>query len=104
MYIELQNPRGTNLVTGFTPITFSATSKQQYIVYANNYQNLVFSHWDDGTTNQSRLITPTHDTVLTAYYSIDTNQSTHDDNGKYYLDKKKQHGNQDNQYLVPQYN
>src|SRR6267143_620255 len=36
LYIELQNSNGVDQATGFTPVTFSAVSGQQYIVYPNN--------------------------------------------------------------------
>src|SRR5574337_1851203 len=68
MYIELQDLNGNDIASGYTPISFSTNSGQQYIVHANNYQSLVFSHWDDGTTNPARSITPTHNLALTAYY------------------------------------
>lgn len=39
-----------------------------YKVYASNYQNLVFDHWDDGSTNRVRSLTISEDTTITAYY------------------------------------
>ncbi len=69
MYMELQNSNGVDIATGFTPVSFSVTSGQQYIVYANDYQNIVFNHWEDGTTNHARTITPTQNMSITAYYS-----------------------------------
>ncbi|HYL65689.1 MAG TPA: fibronectin type III domain-containing protein [Nitrosopumilaceae archaeon] len=72
MYIELENSNGVVMASGFTPASFSAISGQQYIVFANNYQNFVFNHWDDGTTSQARPITPTQTVTLTASYSTGT--------------------------------
>lgn len=72
MYVELQNSSGNDITAGYTPVSFSTTSGQQYIVYANNYQNVIFSHWDDGSTNPARSITPTQDVTLTAYYGTGT--------------------------------
>lgn len=69
MFIELQDSKGHEIKTGDTPVTFSATSGQKYIVYANNYQNIIFNHWDDGTTNPARVITPTQSVTMTAFYS-----------------------------------
>src|SRR5207245_463452 len=63
---------GTTVKTGYTPVTFTATTGTQYTVNDSNYQNYVFNHWDDGSTNAARTITPTQNTVLTAYYSTGT--------------------------------
>ena len=69
LYIELQNTNGNDVAKGYTPVTFSAKSGQNYVVYANGYQKTQFNHWDDGTTNPARSITPTQSATLTAYYS-----------------------------------
>ncbi|WP_268543976.1 hypothetical protein, partial [Candidatus Nitrosotenuis cloacae] len=34
----------------------------------SNYQQYIFDHWEDGSTNSCRTITPTQDTTLTAAY------------------------------------
>src|SRR4029077_17344679 len=62
----------TTLTTGFTPLTSTVTAGNQYTVTAANYQTTIFNHWDDGSTNPSRTITPTTSTALTAYYSTGT--------------------------------
>src|SRR3989442_1167087 len=67
---------GTTVKTGYTPVTFTATTGTQYTVTVSNYQNYVFNHWDDGSTNAARTITPTQSTTLTAYYSTGTTTST----------------------------
>src|SRR2546426_3710263 len=67
---------GTTVKTGYTPVTFTATTGTQYTVTVSNYQNYVFNHWDDGSTNAARTITPTQSTTLTAYYSTGTPTST----------------------------
>jgi hypothetical protein len=59
---------GALVSTGYTTATYGATSGTQYTVCMANYQNYVFDHWEDGTTNACRNITPTQDTTLTAYY------------------------------------
>src|SRR5438105_914468 len=76
MYIEFENPSGSLIASGFTPVSFSATSGQQYIVYATNYQTTIFNHWDDGATNPYRSITPTQNLTLTAYYTTSTSSTT----------------------------
>src|SRR6185312_3065661 len=72
MFIELQNPQGRDISSGDTPVTCSATSGQHYIIYADSYKNIVFNHWDDGTTNPARSITPSASATLTAFYSTGT--------------------------------
>ncbi len=72
MFMELQNPDGSDIATGYSPASFSTQSGKQYLVYANGYQNYVFKHWDDGSTNPSRAITPTQSMTLTAFYSGST--------------------------------
>ncbi|HEX5458044.1 MAG TPA: fibronectin type III domain-containing protein [Candidatus Nitrosotalea sp.] len=72
MFIELQNSKGSDVERGDTPVTFTATSGQKYIVYANNYKNVIFNHWDDGTTNPARHVTPTQSSSMTAFYSTGT--------------------------------
>lgn len=62
---------GSRLVTsGFTPLTYTANAFDQYTVCTSNYQNYVFDHWDDSSTNNCRTITPTQDTTLTSYYEV----------------------------------
>ena len=62
---------GTTLVnSGFTPLTYTANANTQYTVCTSNYQNYVFDHWDDGSKNNCRTITPTQDTTLTSYYEV----------------------------------
>jgi len=72
MFIELQDSHGRDISSGDTPVTFSATAGQNYIIYANSFRKVVFNHWDDGTTNPARSITPSASTTLTAFYSTGT--------------------------------
>lgn len=72
MFIELQDSRGRDISSGDTPVTFSATSGQHYIIYANSFKNEVFDHWYDGSTNPAKSITPSASTILTAFYSTGT--------------------------------
>src|SRR5207249_734450 len=59
----------TVLTTGYTPITYTVNTGSQYNVTLANYNNYVFDHWEDGTTNSNRTITPTQSATLTAYYN-----------------------------------
>jgi hypothetical protein len=59
---------GTLVNTGYTPLTYTAAANTQYRVCVSDYQNTVFDHWEDGSTNNCRTITPTQAVTLTAYY------------------------------------
>jgi fibronectin type 3 domain-containing protein len=63
----------TTITTGFTPLNYTVTAGNQYTVTTANNQTAIFNHWDDGSTNSSRTMTPTANTVLTAYYSTGAN-------------------------------
>src|SRR5574337_1482504 len=69
MYVELHASNGTTLATGYTPMTFTIPSGSAYTVVSSNYQNYVFNHWGDGTTDSSITISPTQNTTLTEYYT-----------------------------------
>ena len=72
MWTVLRYANGTTITSGFTPVTFTATSGIQYVVHVGNYQNAVFNHWNDGNTSNYKTITPTQNVTLTAYYSTGT--------------------------------
>jgi hypothetical protein len=59
---------GLTIKTGYTPLTYTVNAGNQYTVTVANYQNYVFNHWSDGSANSSKIITPTQNTTLTAYY------------------------------------
>ncbi len=62
---------GTDIVqTGYTPLSYAATSGKTYTITVSNYQNYVFDHWMDGSKNRSISVTPTKATTLTAFYKI----------------------------------
>src|SRR2546425_1062074 len=69
-WIVVRDSSGNTIATGFTPITFTATTGSQYTIHAPDGQTHIFDHWDDGTTNSYRTITPTQDSTLVAYYRI----------------------------------
>src|SRR2546425_5336021 len=69
-WIALSDSSGNTIATGFTPITCTVTTGTQYTVFAPNGHVHVFNHWDDGSTDSSRTITPTQDTTFTSYYTI----------------------------------
>jgi len=76
MWNELHSSSGSTLATGYTTNTYSVTAGTQYIVYISNWQNIVFDHWDDGSTNPYRTITPTQPVTLTAYFSTGSTIAT----------------------------
>jgi hypothetical protein len=60
---------GTVLQSGFTPLQFSGDTGTDYRVSVANYNGIVFSKWqDDESTDRSRTINLSSDTVLTAIY------------------------------------
>ena len=65
---------GTNgnvLKTSFTPAFFSLNSGQQYRIGMGNYGSYYFDHWEDNlSTTNSRSVSITGDTTLTAVYRI----------------------------------
>src|SRR2546422_610751 len=69
-WIALSDSSGNTIATGFTPITFTATTGSQYNIHAPDGHLHIFDHWDDGSTNSFRTITPTQDSTLVAYYRI----------------------------------
>ena len=72
LWTVLRYTNGTTITSGFTPVTFTATSGIQYVVHVGNYQNAVFNHWNDGNTSSYKTITPAQDVTLTAYYFTGT--------------------------------
>ena len=60
---------GQTLGTGFTPVTFTLSSGQQYTTTVSGYGLWRFDHWlDNGSTNPSRVVSIASDTTLTAVY------------------------------------
>ena len=59
---------GTTTKSGYTTKTYSVTAGNTYTVTVANYNNYVFDHWSNGSTNSNLVITPTQSVTLTAYY------------------------------------
>ncbi|MDE1829119.1 MAG: spherulation-specific family 4 protein [Thaumarchaeota archaeon] len=64
-----------NTTSGFSPFSLSVAGGHQYAVDVANYGNYTFDHWDDGTTANTRLIVPTQNVTLTAYFQTGQNTS-----------------------------
>ncbi len=56
MYIVLKQ-NGNTIATGFTPITFTVSFGQSYMITAADYINAYFNHWGDGTQSRSIYMT-----------------------------------------------
>jgi poly(beta-D-mannuronate) lyase len=63
---------GATVHTGFTPVAYTGNTGSTYIVTLSDYGNLVFDHWNDGSTIRSKTITLSADAIITAYYKTNT--------------------------------
>jgi glucose/arabinose dehydrogenase len=65
----LRNSAGAVLETGFSPITFTLNSGQEYSVAVGDYGDQVFDHWlNDDSTARRKTVSISGDTQLTAVY------------------------------------
>ena len=84
----LYNSAGSLAATGFTPAAFTLNDGQAYTLVADSYGSCNFDHWaDTGSTSNSRTITISTNTALTAVYNCGTTSSSltvssQDQNGK----------------------
>lgn len=69
IWIELHSANGDTIATGYTPVKFDVVQNTQYAVYAANYLNYVFLHWNDGSMSNPKNTTPTGNETLTATYT-----------------------------------
>jgi fibronectin type III domain protein len=67
LYTTLQSA-GMTTKSGYTTMNYTVIAGNTYTVTVANYQNYVFDHWSDGSTNSSKTITPTQSIILVAYY------------------------------------
>ena len=58
----------TTVKTGFTSLSYTAQTGSSYQVTVADYANYLFDHWENGSTSRTRTVTPSSDTVITAYY------------------------------------
>lgn len=59
---------GNTVASGFTPMSFVGSSGSTYTVCVANYQNYVFDHWDNLSTNPCRVVTLTQSVSWNATY------------------------------------
>jgi hypothetical protein len=67
LYVNLAK-EGATVAAGYTPFAFTVKSNAAYTVTVSDYQDKVFDHWDNGSTNRSRTVSLSADTTITAYY------------------------------------
>ena len=61
---------GTNVKSGYTPLTFTAYNNTQYkIVTDKHFNQYYFDHWDGGSKSTTRYITPVSNMNLFVYYT-----------------------------------
>lgn len=60
---------GTIIQNGFTPMTVEVSLGTTYSITVSDYQNFIFDHWEDGSTQRTRVITPSESSTITAYYA-----------------------------------
>jgi hypothetical protein len=53
------------------PSSSGGASETTYKVYAGDYQDKLFDHWEDGSEDRVRTLTIDEDTTITAYYRIE---------------------------------
>jgi spherulation-specific family 4 protein len=61
--------KGGALASGFTPMSYPFVAGASYTVCIASYASYLFSNWANGNTSPCISVSPTQDTVLTAYYT-----------------------------------
>ena len=67
------------LLAGVTPLVFEGRVAETYVVTATDFNELVFDHWEDGTTNKTRIVSMPGggaSVYLTAYYRFEAAASS----------------------------
>ena len=60
---------GNIIQEGFSPLWVEIEPGNTYTVTVNDYQGLTFSHWEDGSEERSRTVTPSERTTIIAHYT-----------------------------------
>ena len=93
-----------NSSAGFTPFSYVAVSGNNYTVTIADFGNYTFDHWDDGTKVRTRIVVPTQDVNLTAYYMTEPIHvgfsSTNFTRGEQYVMISGQYTNGASPYMV----
>jgi len=65
--VSLDGNRALHMWTIIDPLS-SDSSGTTYNVYASNYQDRIFDHGGDGSTDRIRMLTISADAAMTAFY------------------------------------
>jgi hypothetical protein len=68
LWTEIQS-NGAVVASGFTPLSLSMSSGNQYFVTVGTYQGYTFNHWADWSTSDTVSVSGSASATLTAYYS-----------------------------------
>ena len=61
-------PHGSSVTGGYTPFTQPASAGSSYAITAQDSDIYTFNHWEDESTNRTKVVAPLSDVTLTAYY------------------------------------
>lgn len=77
MFASIEQSNGEFMKSGVTPLNFTAKNNILYFISVQDYNNLVFDHWDDGSTNRTRgiMIDAPNNGYPTAYYKLIENNA-----------------------------
>ncbi|OLD33439.1 MAG: hypothetical protein AUI61_00935 [Thaumarchaeota archaeon 13_1_40CM_2_39_13_2] len=93
-----------NTTTGFSPLSYKGIVGSNYTVTVSNFGNYTFDHWDDGTKDRTRIVAPTQDVKLSAYYMTEPIHvgfsSTNFTRGEHYVLVSGQYTNGASPYTV----
>lgn len=81
MWTELwQN--GQIIQEGPTPFSAEVQSGTDYEVFMGNWENILFDHWEDGSTNPQRAFSISENTTFTAFFRINNPPNAEDDSAQ----------------------
>jgi hypothetical protein len=81
MWVELWQD-GSIMQEGPTPFAVKVKSGDYYEVFMGNWENIIFDHWEDGSTDAQRAFVITEDTALTAYFETNSPPGAGDDDAE----------------------
>jgi len=55
---------------GYSPEGFLVNNGETYEVFASDFDGMMFDRWEDGSTDNPRIISIISDTTITAYYKL----------------------------------
>lgn len=65
--IEISS-NGITVRNGSSPLFYNATENLQYAISVTDFANFTFAHWENFDTNPNRLVKPSQNTTITAFY------------------------------------